>query len=221
MVVIGWNNNENPLSTPPSTSHVLHLNMGTPLLSIHLLRKPHSSLMGFFITMTVLGFVCCLAAIFMGPAGPPGLLDTFPYSLGTGLLFSALSCWIYFSKRFRLDIHRKDKQVTLRIHDPTLPSIWEIPAPFTLYPIWSYLDLSRDRKMKLICLTLLDRQGEAIVSFEGTLGSAIEAPPGFTYVDTTTPGGQAKWKVASRSYSTSKVRTLYAALTDAMVNVGR
>ncbi|MCE3258851.1 MAG: hypothetical protein K0S12_492 [Bacteroidetes bacterium] len=180
--------------------------MFTTDYSCHLMKKKHANWMGFFIAMAITGAVCIGVTLYFGDNGPREIEGLMPYFWIWTATFTALSIWIYATKRFLLIITGKKDQLKVEINDPYLGTPLVFSTPFRLSCQWTEQYMGKGAKLKLLYVTLVSPKNEPLVTFESSLGAAHTVPSKFDYVDLMDEQDRKRFIVSEHSYSIGKAR---------------
>ena len=181
--------------------------MYTTEFSCYGVKQRHSNLLGFLLAMAIIPLVFYGVLLYAGPKAPPEMKGTENYYLIATAVFTVLYVGIYFLVRFKVDLYGDERTLRITVHDRSRTVPLELGYPFRISRQWAHQHTGRRVKMKLLYLTLFDRDNKPVMTFTGALGAAYEAPAGFEYVDTLNAEDRQNLVLAEDQYS-SKVRAI-------------
>ncbi|MBS1636000.1 MAG: hypothetical protein JST26_08800 [Bacteroidetes bacterium] len=181
--------------------------MYTTDFSCYGLKQRHANLLGFMMALGIVAAVFYGVIAYAGPKAPPSMKGTENYYLLAVGGFAAICFLIYFLLRFKVNVYGQESSMTVTVYDRSLNVPLEIAYPFRISRQWAHQHTGRRVQMKLLYLTLFDRNDHPVMTFTGALGAAYSAPAGYEYINTLDPEDRKRLILSENQYS-SKIRTI-------------
>lgn len=178
--------------------------------SCKLMRKNASNWVG---VLAVIPIVCFVVIIVNFMAGE----DKLPEALQGTTIYFALACMLssigiaimYYKSQLQMNIYKTGNKITVEIEDSKAIDPILVESPFTMSKQWYHRETGqRGVKMKELCLTFIDKNGDCSLTIISVLGAIHDAPYEWEYLDLFNTEDMARLKKSSNVYTNGKAEEI-------------